>query len=99
MQCDICKRSGSDVKEYKSSLATKTVLYCLDCLTSGREPYEDLIDYGWEFKRFTKSYQQKIIVPTLTFYGKTVEQFNEDVLKKKEALVDNPIETKAEKGD
>jgi hypothetical protein len=58
--------------------------YCLDCLTSGREPYEDLVNYGWEFNRFTKSYGQKIILPTLIFNGKTVEQFNEDVVKKRE---------------
>lgn len=92
MQCSICARSGSDVKEYKSSLDTKTTLYCLDCLVSGREPYDDLVEYGWEYTRFTKSYRQKIILPTLAFYKKTIEQFNEDVAKKRDEITNEDIE-------
>ena len=92
MQCAICGRAGSDVKENTSSLYKKSVLYCLDCLISGREPYDDLVSYGWEYARFTKSYQQKIILPTLTFYRKTIEQFNEDVVKKRDEVTDESNE-------
>jgi hypothetical protein len=79
MTCSICKRSGSDVAEYKSTLSDKKLSYCLDCLYSGRESYEDLVNYGWEFNWFCKKYQQKIILPTLTFNHKTIDQFNDDV--------------------
>jgi hypothetical protein len=62
------------------------VNYCLDCLISGREPYEDLVSFGWECSMFNKTFQQKVIIPTLAFNGKTVQQFNEDVKKKRDEI-------------
>lgn len=79
MTCCVCNRTGSDVAEYKSTLSSKKVPYCLDCLHSGREPYSELVNFGWEFNWFNKTYLQKIVVPTLSFNNKTIEQFNEDV--------------------
>lgn len=84
LQCKVCGRSGSDVTEHKSTLSKDTVPYCMDCLLSGREPYDDLVSFGWEWTMFNKTFQQKIILPTLAFNNKTVQQFNEDVRKKRD---------------
>ncbi len=80
--CYICGRAGKDVAEHTSTL-NKVIPYCMDCLFSGREPYEDLVVYGWEFDMFAKSYQQRIIIPTLAFNKKSIAQFDEDVRKKR----------------
>lgn len=84
LQCKVCGRSGSDVTEYKSTLSKDMVLYCMDCLISGREPYDDLVSFGWEYSWFNKTFQQKVILPTLAFNNKTIQQFNEDVRKKRD---------------
>lgn len=84
MTCAVCRRSGSDVAEYKSTISNKNIAYCMDCLYSGREPYIDLVSFGWEFDMFNKTYQQKVIMPTLVFNNKTVQQFNDDVIKKRD---------------
>lgn len=84
MTCSVCKRAGSDVAEYKSTLSNKKAPYCLDCLYSGREPYEELVAFGWEFNMFNKTYLKKVVLPTLAFNNKTIEQFNEEVRKKRE---------------
>ena len=84
LQCRVCGRSGSDVTEHKSSLSKNIIPYCMDCLFSGREPYEDLVNFGWEYSWFNKTFQQKIILPTLAFNNKTPLQFNEDVRKKRD---------------
>ncbi len=84
LQCTVCGRSGSDVAEHKCTLNKKTINYCMDCLFSGREPYDELVAFGWEFSWFNRPYQQKIILPTLAFNNKTVQQFNEDVRKKRD---------------
>ena len=86
LQCKVCGRAGSDVTEYKSTLGKHMVNYCLDCLMSGREPYEDLVSFGWEWSMFNKTFQQKVILPTLAFNSKTVQQFNEDVKKKRDEI-------------
>lgn len=84
LKCDVCGRSGSDVAEHKCTLNKDTINYCMDCLFSGREPYDELVAFGWEFSWFNRAYQQKIILPTLAFNNKTVQQFNEDVRKKRD---------------
>ena len=84
LQCKVCGRSGSDVAEYKSTLSKDIIPYCMDCLLSGREPYDDLVSFGWEWSMFNKTFQQKVILPTLAFNNKTVQQFNEDVRKKRD---------------
>lgn len=84
MTCCVCNRAGSDVAEYKNTLTRKMSPYCLDCIVSGREPYKDLVNFGWECRMFNKTYQQKVILPTLAFNNKTIQQFNEDVRNKRD---------------
>ena len=79
MVCCVCGKNSDDVKEYTSTLYNAALPYCFNCITAGYEPYKDLISCGWEFNKFSKSYQQKILLPTLAFYKKSIEQFNEDV--------------------
>lgn len=89
MKCCVCNRAGSDVKEIQSTLSKKLQPYCLACLQSGYEPYKDLVDFGWEFNMFNKTYQQKILLPTLFLNNKTAQQFNEEVLKKRDENNEN----------
>lgn len=84
MQCQVCGRSGSDVTGYKSTLSKNMTNYCMDCLLLGREPYEDLVNFGWEWTMFNKTFQQKVALPTLAFKNKTIQQFNEDVRLKRD---------------
>lgn len=88
--CYICGRAGKDVAEHTSTIDRKVIPYCLDCLWSGREPYDELVNYGWEFDMFAKSYQQRIIIPTLAFNKKSIAQFDEDVRKR---LAENDSDT------
>lgn len=84
MTCCVCGKTGNDLVECKCTLTTKANNYCLECLNAGRESYEDLLAYGWEFRSFTKAYRQKVLLPTLAFKNKSIEQFNEEVKKKLE---------------
>jgi hypothetical protein len=83
MNCCVCGRSGSDVTENTCSLTNQKAPYCLDCWWSGREPYDELVAFGWEFEQFNTDYQQRIIKPTLDFRCKSIQQFNEEVSKKR----------------
>lgn len=84
MKCCVCNRAGQDVRELKSTLTNELHPYCLACLQSGYEPYEELVNFGWEFTMFNKTYQQKILLPTLLLNNKTALQFNIDVQKKRD---------------
>jgi hypothetical protein len=72
------------VRELQSTLNKKSQPYCLACLQAGYEPYSDLVEFGYDFMMFNKVYQQKVILPTLILNNKTVQQFNEDVEKKRD---------------
>ena len=79
MKCYVCGNEHDKIPVLKSELTQKDTAYCPTCLTSGFEPYSDLVNYGFEFELFSPSFRQKIILPTLTLNRKSVEQFNEDV--------------------
>ena len=83
-KCCICGIE-TDVQEFPTYLKEEKVnIYCKHCLLAGYEPYEDLVNLGWEYGMFSQSYRQKIITPTLTLNRKTVKEFNEDVQKKRD---------------
>ena len=77
-KCCVCGYD-KDTDTYISVLTREPKTYCFNCIISGFEPYEDLVNFGWEFGMFNKKFQQKIVLPTLCREGKTVKQFNEDV--------------------
>lgn len=79
-KCDICGREHPiDVKVYPSTTGATSFNYCNQCLKAGREPYHALVGIGMNFEDFNKTYQKKVVIPTLAYYGKSIEQFNKDV--------------------
>lgn len=76
MSCPFCYNAYVWAKEPKT--------YCFNCILSGFESYEDLVNFGWEYGMFNKKFQKKIVLPTLSFNGKSIKQFNEDVIKKRD---------------
>ena len=83
-KCCVCGNDKPNLDTYISILTKEPKVYCFNCILSGFEPYEDLVNFGWEYRMFNKTFQQKIILPTLSFNGKSVKQFNEDVEKKRD---------------
>lgn len=83
-KCCVCGHSTPDLDTYMSILTKEPKVYCFNCIISGFEPYEDLVNFGWEFEQFSKTFQQKCLLPTLILNSKTVKQFNEDVIKKRD---------------
>lgn len=83
-KCCVC---GHDKEEslstYISTLTRQPNTYCYMCITSGFEPYEDLINFRWDYDMFNDTFKRKILNPTLIREGKTVKQFNEDVANKR----------------
>ena len=55
--------------------------YCLNCLTAGVEPYEKLVGMKLLSSNLNKTYKNRILYPSLQYWQKTVEQFDEDVWK------------------
>lgn len=81
-KCCVCGHTTNDLNTYISTLTKEPKVYCFNCIISGFEPYEDLVSFGWEYGMFNKTFQQKIILPTLALNDKDVKQFNEDVKKR-----------------
>ena len=83
-KCSICGVENDTIQEVPSTLnKNKKKLYCFNCLAIGLESYDDLVSHCWDFDMFNKTYQQRIILPTLSFNNKTIQQFNEDVMNKR----------------
>ena len=82
--CCVCGKDKPNLDTYISILTKEPKVYCFNCILSGFEPYEDLVNFGWEFSWFNKTFQQKIALPTISLAGKTPTQFNEDIRKKRE---------------
>jgi hypothetical protein len=89
MKCCVCGNESRDLKEYKSSLCNTFKSYCDACIVSGFEPYEDLTNFGWEYEMFSKTFQRKILDPTLIYNRKSKEQFNSDVNNKRKQTYGN----------
>ena len=83
-KCCVCGYEGDMLQEFQCSLTNEILPYCMGCMASGFEPYDKLVDFGWDYEFFNNTYQLKVINPTLMRNGKTVEQFNNDVRKKRD---------------
>ena len=83
-RCCVCGNSEPALDTCISRLTNEPKVYCFNCILSGFEPYEDLVNFGWEYGMFNKTFQKKILLPTLSLNGKSVKQFNEDVIKKRD---------------
>ena len=78
-KCCVCGSTTNELRICHSTVCNEQKTYCIGCLKSGLEPYEDLVNYGSEYDTFSQSFIEKILNQTLRFNGKSIEQFNEDV--------------------
>ncbi len=79
-KCDVC---GKEAETFVacSSCGAVSFAYCQECLNQGREPYDALVGMGLTSDIINKTYKQQILLPSLEFYGKTLEEFDADVEK------------------
>lgn len=77
-KCDVCGKE-TETTACCSSCGGISFAYCDECLNAGREPYDALVGMCMYFNEISRSYREKILLPSLKFFGKTVEQFDEDV--------------------
>ena len=80
--CCVC-RQQSNCYQIKSTCSNNVLDYCVNCIRQGYENYEELINYGFEFETFSSKFRDIVVIPTLRYYNKTVEQFNTDVEDRK----------------
>lgn len=77
--CDVCKKQSEHTIVCSSSCGAMSYRYCLTCLNAGREPYSALTSMGIKYKQVSESFRQRILDPSLRFFGKTPENFDKDV--------------------
>ena len=77
-KCSVCGRDTNLIIS-TCSCNKNTYNYCATCYGAGYEPYNDLVNYGFTYNMFSKTYRDKILFPSLQHYGKTIQQFNLDV--------------------
>ena len=78
-KCDICGKEAATTV-CCSTCGAISYAYCYDCLRQGIEPYDALVSMGLFYADINEAYKQQILLPSLRFHGKTVEQFENDVL-------------------
>ena len=78
-KCNVCGVESSDVQVCSSSTGGISFAYCPRCLQAGYEPYSALVGMGLFWADINKTYKQQILIPSLNFYGKTKEDFDNDV--------------------
>lgn len=79
-KCDVCGKEAETIV-CCSSCGAISFAYCPECLNAGREPYDALVGMGLTSDILNNTYKQKILLPSLNFFGKTLAEFNEDVKK------------------
>lgn len=79
-KCGVCGKEAETVV-CCSSCGAISFAYCQECLNSGREPYDALVGMGLYYDDMNKTYKQQVLLPSLKFFNKTVEEFNADVEK------------------
>lgn len=79
-KCDVCGKE-TNTTVCCSSCGAVSFAYCDECLRTNREPYDALVGMGLHYDTFCKTYKDKVLLPSLQFFGKTVEQFNADIDK------------------
>lgn len=79
-KCDVC---GTEAETFVacSSCGGVSFSYCAECLGAYREPYNALVGMGLTSDCMNKTYKQRVLLPSLSFFGKTITEFNSDVEK------------------
>lgn len=86
-KCDVCGKE-TEVIVVCSTCGAISFAYCYECLNAGREPYDALVGMGITSDYMNKTYKQHILMPSLQFHGKTLEEFDTDVIKMDEEYYD-----------
>lgn len=86
-KCEVCGKE-SETFVASSSCGAVSFAYCRECLTQGIEPYDALVGMGLYYADIGKSYKEKILLPSLKFYGKTTEEFDADVKKSNDEYIE-----------
>jgi hypothetical protein len=79
-KCDVCGKEA-ETQVVCSTCGAISFAYCPECLNQGREPYDALVGMGIFSNDMNKNYKTQILLPSLAFYGKTIEEFDADVQK------------------
>ena len=86
-KCDVC---GKETETFVacSSCGGISFAYCAECLNAYREPYNILVSMGLTSDCMNHVYKQQVLLPSLKFHGKTIEEFDADVEKMDEEYYD-----------
>ena len=79
-KCDVCGKEA-EIFVVCSSCGPISFAYCQECLNAGREPYDALVGMGLPSDCMSTTYRQQILLPSLSFFGKTLAEFDEDAMK------------------
>ena len=79
-KCNVCGKEAETVV-CCSSCGAISFAYCPECLNAGREPYDAIVGMGLTSDMINKSYKNEILLPSLKFFGKTLQEFDADVEK------------------
>ena len=79
-KCDVC---GKETQTFVgcSSCGAISFSYCAECLSAGREPYDALVGMGLFVDEINEDFKETVLLPSLEFHGKTIEEFDADVEK------------------
>ena len=77
-KCCICGKE-ENLYKVKCTVSKDIKEYCLNCLRQGLEDYQSLVQFGWKFRFFNDQFRQKLLLPTLVYNNKSVQQFDADV--------------------
>ena len=80
-RCQVCGKE-TDVAVFSSTMGAISFAYCKDCAENGYEPYGVMVSYiscagSWP-DDINEEYQE-IVRNNLRFFGKTEEEFSNDV--------------------
>jgi hypothetical protein len=89
LKCDCCGKPAIEVAG--STMGAVSFAYCKECIKNGIEPYWAIISYIFcgckTFDDMNDTYKE-IVRKNLDFYGKTIEEFNQDLKKENEMMME-----------
>ena len=79
-KCDVCGKE-TEVFCACSACGGISFAYCKDCLSAGLEPYDALVGMALYLDEVDEYFKNQVVLPSLKFHGKTIEEFDADVKK------------------
>lgn len=84
MKCEVCGKETDNGAVCSSTLGGASFYYCANCLAMGFEPYDDLVSTAWCVGNYPDDcapWFVELIKRELLFFGKTEEDFKNDINK------------------